>query len=378
MRTLRILIIALISVVTLLTSCRRKNEDPIPVITNNNTSNNNNTNTTDTTSKNYIRSIYNNTLTISNKIGISTFPLESKQLVVSDTTYEIISISSTKNLLTNLIITLKGVNFDFDTTKRVDLNDVLVITFKTTNIVGKQNTLVMNIPVLIRNNYQAVQEEAPRFSSDKNIQYFSKTDGSVKYIVQGFFVNKQNRHSYVSAISVSKPELFNIRFDSSASTYIIGFVNNIITYEVPVITITVSDGKLSSTETYPEPSNFGTAGSNEAYFIMRPYLDKQIKSITASNIRTATGEIYNTTYSTPSAISWGSKNYDKTVATPNFSYQELNGGSQQKVWYIDENNKLFYGNYFGDPNAIRGTITKTANGFSLYNDISKVTFTFNY
>ncbi len=378
MKTLRILIIALISVVTLLTSsCRRKNEDPVPVITNNNNNNNNN-NTTDTTSKNYLRP-YDVVKIIKMNTSINKeIVYNCKSLVISDTTFDIISVTASNNYIFDLKITENGVRCGFDTTQRVDVTSNLIITYRTNNRVGKQNTLTMTIPVEINNDKVVVQEEAPRFSANKVKQYFSKTDGTVKYIAEGTFINKQNRHSYVSAISVSKPELFTIRFDSTTSSYIIGFVNNIITYEVPVITITVSDGKLSSTETSAEPSNFGTAGSNEAYFIMRPYLDKQIKSITASNIRTATGEIYNTTYSTPSVISWSSKNYDKTVATPAFSYQELNGGAQQKVWYIDENNKLFYGNSFSDPNAIRGTITKTANGFSLYNDISEVTFTFNY
>lgn len=371
MKTLRIVIIALISVVTLLTACRRKNEDPVPVITNN-TNNNTNTNTTDTTSKNYLKPYNYTTIKEVNKTSTNYTEYKCKSLVISDTTFDIISVTSQKNHLTDLKITEKGVSYVFDTTQRIDLNDNLIITFKTTNIVGKQNTLTMTIPVLIINDYAAVQEEAPRFVTTKIKQYFSKTDPSVKYIVEGKLENKQNRHSYVTSITVSKPELFNVYYDSTISSYIISFVNNIITYEVPIVTYTVSDGKLSSTESYPMPSNFGTGGSNEAYFIMRPYLDKPIKSITSSENVTYTTNYGNTN------VSWGSKNYDKDVATPQYSTQKMNGGITKRVWYIDEDNKLFYGNSFTDPNAIRGTITKTDDGFSMYNNISKVTFYFHY
>lgn len=373
MKTLRILIIALISVVTLLTACRRKNEDPTPVIVNNNNNNNNNNNTTDTTSKNYLKPYIVEKIIKMNTSVVKEITYNCKSLVISDTTFDIISVTSSNNYLYNMKITTKGISSEFDTTQNVDVESNLVITYKTTNIVGKQNTLVMTIPVLIRNGHVAVQEEAPRFSSNNIKQYFSKTDPTVKYIMEGFFVNKQNRHSYVSAISVSKPELFNIRFDSSASAYIISFANNIITYEVPTITITVSDGKLSSTETFAIPANFQSGGSTDAYFIMQPYLDKPIKSITASNLG---GQQVDTRGKTN--LSWGSKNYDKTVAAPQLSYIDLNGGSEQKVWFIDDSGKLFYGNSFDDPYAMRGTITKTANGFSLYSNLNGVTFTFNY
>ena len=376
MKTLRIVIIALISVVTLLTACRRKNEDPVPVITNN-TNNNTNTNTTDTTSKNYLKTVGSTELKISNRNGLLTFPFNCKSLIHSDTTFDVIGLSSEKNIITNLVITQKGCSFDLDTTKRYDLFDVLSVTYRTKNTMGNQKTLTVKYNIIIQNDYAAVQEEAPRFVTTKIKQYFSKTDPSVKYIVEGKLENKQNRHSYVTSITVSKPELFNVYYDSTISSYIISFVNNIITYEVPIVTYTVSDGKLSSTESYPMPSNFGTGGSNEAYFIMRPYLDKPIKSITSVKIGGA-GEVINTdifwNYGNTN-VSWGSKNYDKDVATPQYDDEPM---FTKKVWYIDEDNKLFYGNEFTDPNAIRGTITKTDDGFSMYNNISKVTFYFHY
>lgn len=372
MKTLRILIIALISVVTLLTACRRKNEDPIPVIVNNNNNTNNN-NTTDTTSKNYLKPYDVVSLKATNVTASNYYNYRCKSLVISDTTFDIISVTSENNYLNDLKITDRGVSFVYDTTQSVTVYSKLFITYKTTNIVGKQNTLVMTIPVEIMNSKVAVQEVAPRLSQISTIQYFSKTDPSVKFKISCVFVNKQNRHSYVSAISVTKPELFNIYYDSASSNIVIGFANNIITYEVPMITITVSDGKLSSTETTSGVANFQSGGSTDAYFIMQPYLDKPIKSITASNLG---GQQVDTRGATN--LSWGAKNYDKTVATPQFSYIDLNGGSEQKVWFIDDSGKLFYGNSFTDPNAIRGTITKTANGFSLYNDRSNVTFTFNY
>lgn len=374
MKTLRILIIALISVVTLLTACRRKNEDPIPVIVNNNMNNNNtNNNTTDTTSKNYLKPYIVEKIIKMNTSVVKEITYNCKSLVISDTTFDIISVTSSNNYLYNMKITTKGISSEFDTTQNVDVESNLVITYKTTNIVGKQNTLTMTIPVEIKNGKTATQEVAPRLSQISTIQYFSKTDPSVKFKISCVFVNKQNRHSYVSAISVTKPELYNIYYDSASSNIVIGFANNIITYEVPMITITVSDGKLSSTETTSGVANFQSGGSTDAYFIMQPYLDKPIKSITASNLG---GQQVDTRGKTN--LSWGAKNYDKTVAAPQLSYIDLNGGSEQKVWFIDDSGKLFYGNSFDDPYAMRGTITKTANGFSLYSNLNGVTFTFNY
>lgn len=379
MKTLRFLIIALISVVTLLTACRRKNEDPIPVIVNNNNNITDTTKVTDSTivvPKSYYLTPYEiEKIIYTNTEYAKIIVYNCKSLVISDTTFDIISVTSSNNYLYNMKITTKGISSEFDTTQNVDVESNLIITYKTTNIVGKQTTLVMTIPVLIRNGRVAVQEVAPRLSRVSNTQYFSKIDPAVEMKINCIFVNKQNRHSYVSAISVTKPELFNIRFDSATSNIVIGFANNIITYEVPEFIITVSDGKLSSTEKGFGVANFQSGGSTDAYFIMQPYLDKPIKSITASNINTATKEV-DTRGKTN--LYWGSKNYDETVAAPQFSYIDLNGGSEQKVWFIDDSGKLFYGNSFDDPYAMRGTITKTANGFSLYSNLNGVTFTFNY